>query len=39
VVEASEFRAALKLAMAAARMAAMANPATPAGKWFQMNSG
>ena len=39
VVEASEFRAALRLAMAAARMAAMARPAMPAGKWFQMNSG
>ena len=38
VVEASEFRAALMLAMAAARIAAMMRPATPGGRWFQMNS-
>ena len=39
VVEESAFRAALKFAMAAARMAAIVRPATPTGRLFQMNSG
>jgi hypothetical protein len=38
-VEDSEFRAALRLAMAAARMAAISSPASPWGRWFQMKSG
>ena len=38
-VEDSEFSAALKLAMAAARIAAISSPASPGGRLFQMNSG
>ena len=38
-VDASEFNAALKLAIAAARIAAISSPARPGGRLFQMNSG
>ena len=39
VVEERELRAALKLDIAAARIAAMTNPAAPTGNCFQMKSG
>ena len=39
VVEASAFRAALRLDMPAARMAAIARPEMPGGKMFQTNYG
>ena len=39
VVEAREFKAALRLAMAAARIAAMAKPAAPGGRLFHRNWG
>ena len=39
VVDASEFSAALKLAIAAARIAAVTKPATPTGRCRHTNSG
>src|SRR5216684_5295171 len=39
VVDASEFNAALRLDMAAARIAAITRPATPTGRCSQINSG
>ena len=39
VVDASEFRAALKFDIAAARIAAITNPAIPVGRCSQMKSG
>src|SRR5580658_4149595 len=39
VVEANEFSAALRFDIAAAKMAAITNPAIPTGRCCQMNSG
>src|SRR5713226_5624981 len=39
VVDASEFNAALRLDMAAARIAAITRPATPTGRCSQINNG